>query len=382
MNILIISRGYPCKGDPIYGIFESDQAKALVKLGHKVVVLCIDRRFHAPIKRKIGITKDFVDNICVYKMFVAPLPINIGLSFTSFIASLAGSFLFERIKKECGLPDIIHAHYLFSIPIAVKIGHKYNIPVVATEHWSVWNAKKLPREALRLAKKYYPKIDSLISVSEALQQAILEKAGYESLVINNIVDTEYYNYVENSKAHSDKFVFLSVGTLIKRKGFDLLIKAFKNANFSSEVSLIIRGDGPEYDSLFSLVTELQLENRIQFVGKISRDEMKALFNGSSVYVQPSRFETFGVVFIEALACGLPVIATICGGPENFITPEDGILIPTDDVDALTKSMIEIRNNASNYNSKAISERCISKFSPNVIAQQIVNVYNKILVEQV
>ena len=76
-----------------------------------------------------------------------------------------------------------------------------------------------------------------------------------------------------------------------------MIKAFKNANFSSEVSLIIRGDGPEYDSLFSLVTELQLENRIQFVGKISRDEMKALFNESSVYVQPSRFETFGVVFI-------------------------------------------------------------------------------------
>lgn len=215
-----------------------------------------------------------------------------------------------------------------------------------------------------------------------MKQAILEKAGYESLVINNIVDTEYYNYVENSKVDSGKFIFLSVGTLIKRKGFDLLIKAFKNANFSSEVSLIIRGDGPEYDSLFSLVTELQLENRVQFIGKISREEMKALFNKSSVYVQPSRFETFGVVFIEALACGLPVIATICGGPENFITSEDGILIPTDDVDALTRSMIEMRNNVSNYNSKAISDRCISKFSPNIIAGQIVNVYNKVLEKEV
>ena len=71
MNILIISRGYPCEGDPIYGIFESDQAKALVKLGHKVVVLCIDRRFHAPLKRKIGITKNFVDDICVLHRYLS-----------------------------------------------------------------------------------------------------------------------------------------------------------------------------------------------------------------------------------------------------------------------------------------------------------------------
>jgi len=375
MKVLFISRGFPAKGSSMGGYFEADQAKAVQSMGVQPIFLCIDRRFHAPKGRKWGITKEIIDGIIVYRLFICPLPLNICLRFTNRIAILFGKYLFKRIIKENGLPDIIHAHYLFNIPLAVELGKKYNIPIVATEHWSVVNDKNKSLTILSLMKECYKQIDVLISVSESFKREIYETVGIDSVVINNVVDISHFNYTESSNAY-DIFQFISIGTLIKRKGFHLLVKAFKEIE-DLPIQLTIVGEGPERRNLQQLIDELKLHDRIKLVGQKSRNEIRELFIESKSFVLPSFVETFGVVFIEALASGLPVIATSSGGPETFITKEDGILIPVNNIQALVGALRDMYFNINMYDKKKISERCISKFSSEVIGNQIMQVYKTI-----
>jgi len=164
--------------------------------------------------------------------------------------------------------------------------------------------------------------------------------------------------------------------LIKRKGFHLLVKAFKEIE-DLPIQLTIVGEGPERRNLQQLIDELKLHDRIKLVGQKSRNEIRELFIESKSFVLPSFVETFGVVFIEALASGLPVIATSSGGPETFITKEDGILIPVNNIQALVGALRDMYFNINMYDKKKISERCISKFSSEVIGNQIMQVYKTI-----
>ncbi len=376
MKVLFISRGFPNKTDTIYGSFEADQAKAVQAKGIQPIFLCIDRRFHAPKGRKWGITKEVIEDIIIYRLFICPLPINFCLRLTTCLAILFGRYLFKRIIKENGLPDIIHAHYLFNIPIAVDLGEKYKIPIVATEHWSVVNGNKKPSDVIFLMKKYYKTIDSLISVSDSFKMEIFKVVGVDSIVVNNIVDTSYYYYTESFLHNNSIFRFVSIGSLIKRKGFNILIEAFKELD-DLPIQLTIVGDGPEKKNLQQLIDKYELHEKVELVGTKCRDEIRNIFRNSKCFVLPSYNETFGVVYIEALASGLPVIATSCGGPETFITKEDGILIPINNIQALVDALKDMFLNINVYDKKKISERCISKFSSEVIGNQIMQVYKSI-----
>lgn len=379
MNILIISRGYPDERDPVNGNFESDQAKSLVNLGHNVVVLCVDRRSSFRNRRKLGITKKEIDGLLLYRIYYLPLPLKrYFLKYSLKILSFLGVVLFKFILKDGFYPHIIHAHYLFNISIALKIKKQYNIPVVATEHWSLINSSLPRKDIIHFANDFYPKVDKLISVSKHLNAAIYNMTGCDSVIIPNIVDTSCFSY-EKKDLKSDTFSFVSVGSLIKSKGFDILIHSFSDAKFGKEVQLYIVGGGPYYTRLRKLIEELDLQDQVYLLGKKSRLDIGKIFNKSNVFVLPSRSETFGVVYIEALASGLPVIATACGGPESFITKEDGIIIPVGDRKKLTYSLEYIKSNIDKFNPKLISERCISRFSPKVIGEAINEIYYSVIV---
>jgi glycosyltransferase involved in cell wall biosynthesis len=83
-----------------------------------------------------------------------------------------------------------------------------------------------------------------------------------------------------------------------------------------------------------------------------------------------------VVYIEALACGLPIIATDCGGPSDIITKENGILVPCENVDALKEAIRYMIANLSTYNNQAIADKCQARFSPEVIAQQLTTIFEE------
>jgi glycosyltransferase involved in cell wall biosynthesis len=90
------------------------------------------------------------------------------------------------------------------------------------------------------------------------------------------------------------------------------------------------------------------------------------------------FETFGVVLIEALVCGKPIIATACGGPEDIVTPNNGILVEKNSVDALGTAMKKMYNTIDQYNPLELRAHCISKFGEKVVISSLVEIYKSVL----
>ncbi|OLS02626.1 glycosyltransferase [Tissierella creatinophila] len=374
MYILILSRGYPTKENKILGIFEMDQARALKRLGHKVVFLSTDIRSIRR-KRKWGYERKTIDGIEIYGMNI-PLG-KVPPFIANKASSLAINYLYKKVIEEEGKPDILHAHFTHQGYLGSLLKEKYGIPLVVTEHSSHVNKDNIRAELVEKGNIAYKNADSLITVSPTLKKRIQDKFGVDSIYIPNIVDTSLFKYQPREK--KKQFRFVSTGHLIPIKGTETTINAFYKAfNDNENVSLTIFGEGNERKKLETLIRDLGLENRIKLMGQTAREDMAKEYNSSDAFVLASRSETFGVSYIEALSSGLPVLATKCGGPEVFVNNENGMLSDVDDVDGLAKNMRFIYENVDKFNNQELSQRAREEFSSNSIGEKIVEVYRSIL----
>lgn len=373
MFVLVVSRGHPSHRWPQYGIFEFDHAKVLRNSGKKVVFASVDLR-SVRRWRKWGINFKEIDNIRIYDISIPfgklPLPV------LYFLGRMAMRILFKRIIRENGKPDLLHAHFTFIGAITSEIRNSYGIPLIVTEHNSLVHKDRLTKSMQLIGSIAYKNADRIISVSGSLAESIRNHFGYDSVVISNITDISHFSYREKEKR--DSFRFLSVGNLIHQKGFDLLIDAFSKAGLGDEVYLDIIGTGNLRKSLQALINKSGLENRIRLLGEMKRSEIALRMHESDAFVLASRGETFGLAYIEAMASGLPVIATACGGPDEFVNDGNGILIPVESVESLKNALIEMRENINDYDRKSISENCISRFSEKTIESQLACLYNELL----
>lgn len=371
MRVLIVSSGAPTEKYPLLGIFEFDQAKALKGLGHEVVFVTIDLR---SIRRwrKWGKTHYRREGIDIYNVSFPLGAVPAMLLYK--IGSWLGRNIFKDVLYYNGIPDIIHAHFTIMGAIAVKLKRKYGIPLVVTEHSSRINRDILSKDDFFLGKIAYKHADRLLAVSNSLRLRIKQHFNIEAIVVHNIIDVDCIQY---KPQNHDVFTFISIGNLIPLKGFDLLIQAFAEIG-KGDIVLKIVGEGECRKQLEIQIETLQLQNRVQLLGYKSRCEISDLLNQSDVFVLASRSETFGVVYIEAMLAGLPVIATRCGGPEDFVTKANGMLVNVDDCDSLQKAMLEMRQNITQYDKQSLSSSCISKFSPDTIAKQLVSIYKQVI----
>lgn len=380
MKILIISHGYPTKREPQFGCFERDQAFALKKEGHEVSILYIDGRFRS-YSRKIGITHIKDNGINVYGIYWLPLVFVDIFShdLTSKIKFIMLDKVFKHMLKIEGLPDIIYAHFQFNIAIATFLKEKYCLPLVGMEHWSVLNKKELPIYIKKQGQLAYKKADKIIAVSNSLQNKIYEHYQHHSIVVHNMVGEDFFNIPIIDARKRDKIVLISTGSLITRKGYDVLIKALsKIASQLGNWELRLIGDGPERGNLQQMIEAYHLKNNIQLLGRKNKQEITSLLQESDFFVFPSRMENFSVAVLEALSIGLPVVATICGGIKECIDDKNGILVPVDDVDTLANGILKMNKNLRRYNRKDIAQDCKNKFSPEVIVKQLSSIFEEVV----
>lgn len=371
MKLLLVSRGIPSEDYPHLGIFEWDQAKALNGIGIDVIYTSLD--FRSILKwRKWGTFKYVKDGIKVYS-----LSYPIGGIFKSLYYNL-GKFILANIYKKIlndeGKVDLAHAHFTEIGAISSVLKYKFNVPLITTEHSSNINKSKLSKRTTYFANIAYNSSDCIISVSNSLSKKINKHFDKESIVVPNILDTSNIKY---SPIKHDVFTFTSIGSLLENKGFYNLIQAFvvfKNQN----VKLRIIGDGPLKHFLEKEIKSLELDNNVFLEGYKSRKEISSILNSSDAFVLASRSETFGVVYIEAMLAGLPIIGTYCGGPEDFINEVNGLLVPIDDIIALSDAMLYMKNHRYKYDSREISRKCLEDFSPSTIAKSLNNIYKNFI----
>ncbi len=378
MTIFLISRGYPSKRDPQWGCFEKDQAEALTQLGHRVVVLSVDSRFRF-YWRPVGVQFAEHNDIPAYNIFLCPGAI-FSLLFGKHLDVRFKAWQLNRIYQKAvrryGTPDILYSHYLSNTQIAITLKQKYNIPLVAMEHWSEMGRTPIKPAIIPIAQDAYEHTDKLLTVSSALQKNIQSQLhNVFPLIVHNMVGPEF-TYHTSTTPHP--FTFIATGNLIHRKGFDLLPAAFLQVQdlLSADWQMLIIGDGKEYAGLQRQINNSSLQNHIRLLGRKTKTEIASLLKNSDVFILPSRSETFGVAIIEALSCGLPVVATRCGGPDDIITPNNGLLVPVDDIDALAAAIRTMYTNYAQYSRKAIANDCRIRFSPEVIAHQLTAVFEK------
>ena len=375
MFILLISRGIPSDKDPQWGCFERDQALALHKAGHKVVVLSVDSRVRVK-NRKLGISHRNIDGVDLYNLYWFPNVIfrPIIYRLMLFIISWQLDYLYKKVVKIHGTPDVIYSHYLLNSYAALNLKKKYNLPVVAIEHWSEVNKDILKPYVQYLGNSVYTTVDKVISVSDSLKSMISKHFNVDSLVVHNLVG-EGFGY--KLPSYHTSFNFVTVGSLFHIKGYDILIEAFAKIANNNNFKLTIVGDGNQRTLLQQLIVKHNLQSKVLLLGRKSRPEVADILADSDVYVSSSRNENFSVSVLEALSVGLPVVATICGGIKECINESNGLLVPTEDVNALSSAMLKITQNISNYNRESIAQDFENRFSTKTIVNNLVSIFESV-----
>jgi L-malate glycosyltransferase len=248
---------------------------------------------------------------------------------------------------------------------------------VLTEHSSFISDDQMKPFLRKKAEIAYENADVVVAVSPFLQQVLKDKFALETIYVPNLIDTELFCI--ETKEEDEIFRFVSTANLIETKRIDLLIKAFAVA-FKADpaTELTIFGEGERRAYLETLIKELDMKKQIALMGDCPRELIAAQLKKCDCFVLPSKRETFGLAYLEALACGVPVIATRCGGPEHFIGEDSGILVPVDDQVSLQEAMIYMKNYIDDYDREMISQAIKQEFSAESVAGKIITVYESLL----
>lgn len=382
MHILVIPSAYPTEDAPLRSSFFKEQSIAVKKDGKKVGLIYSETRrvtginINTITKNHFQVSDSCEDGINTIRLhgwniFLMRNSLGVNLWVRQSIK------LFKIYIKKYGIPDIIHVHCgLYGGLVGKAIKEKYNIPYIITEHLSIVMNHKLDSYHKKILKESYENADALISVGSKLKESMSVYANKDISVIPNIVNTSIFNYIEEAK--EKKFKFISISNLKLDKRVNLTIEAFSMEFKGRDVELIIIGDGPEKNNLINLSKSLGVEKQVKFIGAVKRENINKYLNKCSAFVLPSSFETFGIAYIEALACGLPIIATKCGGPEDFFNETMGYIIEVDNLESLRKSMVSIMDNYEMFNKAEISKFIKKSFSEEIIVSKINNVYHEVL----
>lgn len=396
MNILIISHMYPSTFNSMSGVFIHKQIKELVSLGCKVTVVSPIPWSGFPIniinskwKKYSQIPFEYkLDNIEVYYPRYFEFPkgyffknsgkrMYIGIKNT--IYKLNNKYKFDLIHSHVALPDGY---------CGMLINNNLKIPHIVTIHgqdfqYTINKNDKLKETVFEVLKN----VDKIIVVSSKLKRIVQNTEFYNKLhIINNGIDIN--DNVKEGIAISDipdDIDILSVSNLIKTKGIDLNIKAVKKLSKKYPyLKYYIIGDGPERLNLECMVKQYGLVDNVIFLGKLEHHNVIKYMNKCKIFSLPSWQEGFGVVYVEAMLQGKPVIGVKGEGIEDVIIHnENGFLIKPKDVEDIVKiiDLLMENQNIINFIGENAKKTVIENFTWENSAKKIVKLYKEILNKQ-
>ncbi|HPD75532.1 MAG TPA: glycosyltransferase [Methanoregulaceae archaeon] len=349
LTLLIITPDYPDENDRYIGsIYVKNQVAALRPFFQRIVVIC-------PVFFSLGILpndkycSDYqYDNVSVYypRCFFIPRSLSIPL------VSARRKMAFDRryaavrntIRKHSIRFDLIHAHFTYpSSCIGIQLKEEFPVPLVATLHEdSAWLAEEIALHDPRI-ERAWREADTLIRVNSS-DLPLLQRYNPRVVAVPNGFASGF-RPLDKSKCRRelglppDPVILFTFGDLLERKGFQYLIDAIKilpEQNVpQKDIRCYISGKGPYRKTLQDRVDRLSLGDKVTILPYIRTEDLPLWINSADLFVFPSLQESFGIVQIEALACGKPVIAARNVGSIEVIQTDDvGILCEPADAAAL------------------------------------------------
>jgi len=333
MHICMLTSEFP---PDLGGIsyYVANLSRRLLKRGHRVTVISrgswLKSRY------------EHIDGIDIYRVrFTPSLPSPLWLH---------GKWVNSLLKSLKADIDLIHAHgSLIPVPDTsppmLLTNHgttKEDIANMPVKSFHFLMVRLLSGQLLKLEERLLKRADAISAVSEACSNEIREHCKDKDIsVIRPGVDSACF-----VASDSDKGYILFAGRLETRKGLsDLIMAASLVRRINHNARFVIAGKGTVEDQLKRYATRLGLENNVHFAGFVSSDKLLRHYQNASMFVLPSYYEGLPTVLLEAMACGLPVVATSVGGvPELVEDGKTGILVAPRKPEMLAEAIIKLLNN--------------------------------------
>jgi glycosyltransferase involved in cell wall biosynthesis len=276
-------------------------------------------------------------------------------------------------------PDVVHAHAVDVGASVVETARDRGIPIVLTCHgvWFPHRSRWSPAgwmERSLLHRGY----GAITSVDRASLEALRRVGFSDAILVPNGVDPAEFS--GTSRSDGDPIRFLFVGRHVYQKGIDLLLEAAGRlrSRLGEPFVVEIAGDGPYRARLESQARSLGLSDAVRFLGSLSRPDLVRAYARSSVLVLPSRFEGFPLAILEAWAAGRPVIASAVDGIPDLCDPGNSVLVPPDDVAALTEAMASLAGDRERREGLGTAGRSLvtKRYAWDIIADAYDRVYDR------
>ncbi len=300
-----------------------------------------------------------VEGINIHRVKVLFRKSRDAASFPSMLSYLFTGFAAGLRLMRANRYDVINTHFAVpSGPLGYILGKMFKVPNVLSIHGGdIYDPSKktsphrsrIFRAVVRFilkradevvaqssntrdnAVKYYQPPKEVMIIPLAFHPPKIKKAGRKGLELRD-----------------DEFIMITVGRLVKRKAVDVQIEALSKLK-SKDIRLIVMGDGPEMDYLIEKSLELGVSDRITFTGYLSDKEKFSYLSAADLFVMTSLHEGFGIVFMEAMNYGLPIVSTNHGGQVDFLTHEENaLLINVGDVEGCAESISRFMSDSVLY----------------------------------
>ena len=363
---------YPTYGGS--GVVATELGKSLATRGHEIHFIC----YAVPTK-----LNKFLDNIYFHEVELYQYPL---FEFPIYTDALASRIIdVARFNKL----DIIHVHY--AIPhatsaILARTILNNKIKVITTLHGTDITLVGLEPSFTPVVRFGIEASDGVTAVSRYLRETTIStyNINREIEVIPNFVDTEIFKPGENLElrkkiAPKGEKILIHVSNFRKVKRVQDVVKVFEIVRKKIPSKLVFVGDGPERGDAENLCRQLNICDDVLFLGK--QDALHEILCSADVFILPSQIESFGLSALEAMSCGLPVIATNVGGlPEVVLHGETGYLTEIGNIERMASYVIELLEDKNKYRefSEKARERAEKFFDKDLIVPKYEMFYEKIL----
>jgi glycosyltransferase involved in cell wall biosynthesis len=283
-------------------------------------------------------------------------------------------------------------HFFFSLPTGIlslsqmkRRKHPYVVSLRGSDvpGYDPFNPKleKMHQILRPVTKRIWRNASAVVALSQGLKDIALKTAPNQEIdVISNGIEINQFYPASTEKKQNVPLKLITVSRLLERKGIHHLLEAIAKPD-PLPVTLTVVGTGSYEDELRRICTKLDLDDRVNFTGFVRRDELPELYRQHDVFALPSQTESFGLVFAEAMSCGLPIIGTFVGGiPELVRNGIDGILVNPAESGEVRESLEIMLDNPEKRTAMgfAARQRIEEKYSWRVIASQYMECYQKVL----
>ena len=298
----------------------------------------LSRRGHDVLVLAPGQAPDVRDHV---RIVGRPLAFPVNGSIAPVCFSVRSSAVVRRALRDFQ-PDIVHVHEPIMPSTSLLAVMQANVPVVATFHANVPHGTLHSAAVRALAPLFRPawrRIDRRLAVSRAARDSICARMGDGDVrIVPNGVDVHVFAAAVPASLPSGRSL-LFVGRLEPRKGLPVAVRAFgRVAREYPDARLVVVGDGADRDAVNAL--EEPIRSRVLMLGRVSQEALPSYYRAADIFVAPAiRGESFGIVLVEAMAAGLPVLASDIPGYRDVTRHGvEGLLIPPDDAELLAGAM--------------------------------------------